>query len=590
VTATYARGFTFLLKANVNVGSSNVEVSRLRQLRGLTTVPDPPAFDIRFLGRNADDEVSDVTSAGDVNGDGYNDLLIGSNKADGGGSASGEVYLILSRSTANWESLTDVNGDFNLDNMSKANLTVRFIGRNSSDEMGVSISSAGDVNGDGYDDILLGAHKAGGGGGSSGEAYLLFGRSTTDWNTLTDASGNFNLDNLSKANKTVRFIGRNGGDTLGIGYSMSSAGDVNGDGYDDLLMGAESADGGGSGSGEAYLIFGRITADWDTLSDASGNFNLDNMSKANKTVLFLGRESDDYSGYSVSSAGDVNNDGYDDLLISGSWADGGGSKSGEAYLIFGRITADWDSLTTAGGDFDLSNMSKANKTVRFLGRNSNDELGTNVSSAGDMNNDGYDDLLLAAYGADGGGSNSGEAYLIFGRSTADWDTLSDASGNFNLDNLSKANKTVCFIGRNSSDYMWNLNSNAGDVNNDGYDDLLLGTEYASSSAGEAYLIFGRSTADWDTLTDASGNFNLDNLSKANLTVRFLGRNGNDNFGNTLSVIGDVNDDGFDDLLMGARKAGGGASKGGEVYLIFGRSTARWATFSDASGNYNLDDI
>jgi hypothetical protein len=573
-----------LLKANVNVGSSNVEVSRLRQLRGLTTDPDPPNADIRFLGRNAGDVAGEfVSSAGDVNGDGYEDCLIGAKYADGGGSNSGEVYLLFGRSTAEWNSFPDASGDFNLDNLSNANKTVRFIGRNAGDEMATSISSAGDVNGDGYDDILFGAPKA---SSNDGETYLIFGRSTTDWNTLTDASGNFNLDNMSKANKTVRFLARNSDDE--IGESVSSAGDVNNDGYDDILIGSQNEDGGGTNSGEAFLIMGRSTADWDSLTTAGGDFGLNNMSKANKTVRFIGRNSNDYIAYCLSNAGDVNNDSYDDLLISGQGADDGGNNSGEAYLIFGRSTADWDSLTTAGGDFNLDNMSKANKTVRFIGRNAEDFTGRGLSNTGDVNNDGYDDILIGADYADGGGSNSGEVFLIFGRSTADWDSLTDASGNFNLDNLSKANRTVRFIGRNAGDALGRNISN-----HDGRDYFLLGAHEADgvgSDSGEVNLIFSRSTADWDSLTDASGNFNLDNMSKANQTILFIGRDALDEAGQSLSSAGDVNNDGYEDFFIAAKHADGGGSNAGEVYLIFGRSTARWATFSDASGNYNLDNI
>jgi hypothetical protein len=592
VTATYARGFTFLLKANVNVGSSNVEVSRLRQLRGLTPDPDPPNADIRFLARNNFDEVGyAVSNAGDVNNDGYEDFLISSKFSDGGGSNSGEVYLIFGRSTADWNSFFDVSGDFNLDNLSKANKTVRFIGREAGDTVGESASSAGDVNNDGYDDILLGADWADGGGSKSGEAYLIFGRSTADWDTLTDASGNFNLDNMSVANRTVRFIGRNADDEMG--NSVSSAGDVNNDGYDDILLSGDLADGGGSDSGEAYLIFGRSTVDWNTLADASGNFNLDNLSKANQTVRFIGRNSGDGTAEILSRVGDVDNDGYDDFLLSAEYADGGGGDSGEAYLIFGRSTADWNTLSDASGNFNLDNMSKANRTVRFIGRNGADYMSEYVSSAGDVDNDGYDDFLIGADWAVGGGGDTGEAYLIFGRSTADWNTLTDASGNFNMDNMSIANRTVRFLGRNANDDLGDNVGNAGDVNNDGYDDILLGAPEADgggSNAGEAYLIFGRSATDWSTFTDASGNFNLDNLSKANQTVRFIGRNASDFMGKYAVSAGDVNNDGYDDFLLGAFEADGGGTDAGEAYLIFGRSTARWATFSDASGDFNLDNI
>ncbi len=592
VTTTYARGFSLVLKANVAVGTSNLQVSRFMQLRGAT--PAPATLDIRFIGRNLmgwdrNSTGWSVSSAGDVNNDGYDDILIGGNNTNGG---QGEVFLVFGRSLVNWTSLADVNGNFSFTNLSKANQTVRFIGRTSTGHVGHVVSSAGDVNNDGYDDILMTADW-------QGEVYLILGRSTANWNALTDVNGNFNLASMSDANQTVRFIGKDYGEGPNLGTHFSSAGDVNNDGYDDILLGAYFAAPTGLQSGDANLILGRSTADWATLTDASGNFNLTNMSDANQTVRFIARSPGDWVGIAVSNAGDVNNDGYDDVLIGASRAVGSGvaiAGEGEVYLIMGRSTANWAALTNASNNFDLNATSDANQTVRFIGRNQNDAAGSSACIAGDVNNDGYADIVIGAMAADGGGADSGEVYLIMGRSTANWDTLTDAGGNFNLDNMSKANQTVRFIGRNAGEAIGGAKglSIAGDVNNDGYADILIGSPAASGGgggSGEVYMILGRSTADWDTLTDASGNFNLDNMSDANQTVRFIGRNAGDQVGFSVNIAaGDVNNDGYPDIIMGAQGADGGGSNAGEAYMIMGRSTANWAAFTDASGDYNLDNI
>jgi len=188
------------------------------------------------------------------------------------------------------------------------------------DYFGRSVSTAGDVNGDGYDDILVGADWADPGGDSeAGETYVVFGSgsgfaASLDLETL-DGSNGFRLDGIDVGDRS--------------GVSVSTAGDVNGDGYDDILAGADWADPGGDGNaGETYVIFGSgsgfaASLDLSTL-DGSNGFRLD------------GIDVDDYSGWSVSTAGDVNGDGYADILVGAYQADpGGDSKAGETYVVFG---------------------------------------------------------------------------------------------------------------------------------------------------------------------------------------------------------------------------------------------------------------
>ncbi len=164
-----------------------------------------------------------------------------------------------------------------------------FWGENPGDWTGISVSNAGDVNGDGYDDILIGTHRNGDGGGGAGQTYLILGKST-GWSMDT---------NLSNADAS--FWGEDWGDRAG--YSVSGAGDVNGDGYDDFLIGAYGDDDGGSLAGQTYLILGKSTG-WSMDT---------NLSTADAS--FWGEDSDDRAGWSVSNAGDVNGDGYDDILI-----------------------------------------------------------------------------------------------------------------------------------------------------------------------------------------------------------------------------------------------------------------------------------
>jgi len=174
---------------------------------------------------------------------------------------------------------------------------------------------------------------------------------------------------------------------------VAGAGDVNNDGYDDILIGAYGNDDGpGINAGKTYLIFG----------DETNQISMD-ISLTDADASFKGEAENDYSGYSVAGAGDVNNDGYDDILIGAYGNDDGGSGAGKTYLIFGDET---DQIS-----MDIS-LTAAN--ALFIGENEDDQSGISVARASDVNNDGYDDILIGAIRNDDGGSSAGKTYLMFG--------------------------------------------------------------------------------------------------------------------------------------------------------------------------------
>ena len=447
-----------------------------------------------------------VAGAGDVNGDGYDDILIGAFWNDDGGTDAGQTYLIFGNAIG-WSTDTAIS-----------NADASFIGEDDGDHSGYSVAGAGDVNGDGYDDILIGASGYDVGGGALGQIYLILGKAS-GWAMDTD---------LSEADAS--FIGEDAFD--GVGQSIAGAGDVNGDGYHDILIGAPNdEEGDGDKTGQTYLIFGKATG-W-----AMDSYLL------NSDASFLGEDKEDYSGYSVAGAGDVNGDGYDDILIGAYKDDDRAELAGQTYLILGKAHG-W------AMDTDL-----ASADASFLGEYLNDYSGCSVAGAGDVNGDGYDDILIGAYFKYkwGVGNKAGKTYLIHGKATG-WAMDTHLH-----------NADASFIGENAFDYSGGSVAGAGDVNGDGYDDILIGawnndegggdsTSY--TGAGQTYLILGN-VSGWAEDTDlVDGN------------TSFIGEGQDDRSGYSVACAGDVNGDGYDDILIGAYQNSSGNRYRGKSYLIF----------------------
>jgi len=399
-----------------------------------------------------------VSGAGDVNGDGFDDLLIGAPGANRSGPYSaGASYVVFG---------SGVGFDASLD-LAELDGSNGFVlnGFESYSSTGFSVSGAGDINGDGFDDLLLGAPNPNTSYVQSnpGASYVVFGSGESFEASLDlaelDGSNGFVIDGIDV-------------DDLS-GSSVSGAGDVNGDGFDDLLIGAYGADPSGQdGAGESYVVFG-------SGESFGASLNLANLDGSNGFVI-NGIDEDDRSGSSVSGAGDINGDGFDDLIIGARAADPNGQGSaGESYVVFGSGEGFDASLELA--DLDGSNGFVLN------GINASDFSGRSVSGAGDVNGDGFDDLLIGAPGPIPGQNAAGESYVVFGSGEG-----FDAS--LELADLDGSNGFV-LNGINASDFSGSSVSGAGDVNGDGFDDLLIGAYGADpngqSAAGESYVVFGR---------------------------------------------------------------------------------------------------
>jgi len=398
-----------------------------------------------------------VSTAGDINGDGIDDLIIGAPSASPNVGYSGASYVVFGDDQG-------LPNPLNLSAIDGSNGII-FNGVANYDEAGASVSAAGDINGDGIDDLIIGAPYA---SGLDGAAYVVFG-SDQAWTSPVNLSG-LNGTNGFLINRVAA------ADTLGI--SVSAAGDINGDGVDDLVIGAILAGTKGAFNGAAYVVFGSGEA-WTSPLELS---SLD----GDNGFVMNGVSTGDEAGTSVHAAGDVNGDNIDDLIIGAPNADPNGDDSGASYVVFGSDEA-WPS------SLNLSGLNGSNGFV-LKGVSAGDKSGSSVGFAGDINMDGFADVIIGAPLADPHGDDSGASYVVFGSDQA-W------PASVNLSSLNGSNGFV-INGVSAGDNSGGSVSSAGDMNNDGLADIVTGAQHADSNgnnSGTSYVIFGVAAVNGDVI-------------------------------------------------------------------------------------------
>lgn len=543
-----------------------------------------------------------VASAGDVNADGYGDLLIGAPGTGLGGMSAGRVCLYLGGPSGpamipSWSKIGEqpgslfgasVAGAGDLDGDGYADIAVGAPGQDTSlkdvgagfvfsgstsgpsdgpdwtmlgdtpgSRLGTSIATAGDVDGDGLADLIVGAPGELNDGSATGEVYLFLGA----------ASG---------LGSSIAWSAMGEVDPSQFGSCVCSAGDLDGDGFGDIVVGAWRRSGGRGEEGAAYAFGGSARPpisipSWSLSTDVPGGFLGFTMASAGdvngdgyddllvstpfyssaqplvgKVDLYLGSSSGihgepvwsqtgnagySYYGYSLGRAGDVNGDGFPDVIISAYY--GGTNGHGRAYLY-------------AGSPMGLSIL----PVWTGASRGQNDSYGYSVAGAGDVNGDGYADLIVGAIGCDAPDTDEGKAFLYLG--SPGWPSTQAA--------------WVAEGGQELAEFGWSVSS-AGDVNGDGFDDVVVGAHRydcePGADAGRACVYLGSEgglsvSPSWVVCGETPGSL----------------------FGNTVASAGDTNGDGYSDVIVTAPNLG-------YVYLFEGSPTglsseASWATDIRAS--------
>lgn len=399
-------------------------------------------------------------------------------------------------------------------------------GINNNDRVGSTLAS-GDINGDGIQDLIIGAANVDGNGTDSGEIYVVFGSSSFSSSI-----------NLSSLNGTNGFVLKGEGANDRVGFKGLSVGDINGDGIQDVVTGAEDADfSGKSNVGKVYVVYGKTTAFSSSME----------LSSLNGTSGFIinGAVAGETAGYTATT-GNINGDGFDDVIFGTNYYSTGG---GNVFVLFGGSNISSSVSTTS-----------LNGTAGFVlnQADSYDGLGKAVAS-GDIDGDGNDDIIMGAYGGDpASGGGAGETYVLFGKTTA-------FASSIDVSNILNGSTGFVVNGIDAADGSGSTVS-VGDINGDNKADILIGAESADpngNASGETYVVFGKSSF-------ASSI----NLSSLNGTSGFVlkGINGQDNAGESISS-GDIDKDGNDDIIVGAARTNTGTDDEGQTYVVFGKTSA-----------------
>jgi hypothetical protein len=410
-----------------------------------------------------------VAIAGDVNGDGYDDVIVGAYRYDNGQLDEGRAFAYYGSAggpsaVPDWTAESD----------------------QPSSQFGYSVAGAGDVNGDGYDDVIVGGPSFNNGQEYEGRAFAFYG-SAAGLNAIPNWT--------AEPDRRAAFFGG----------SVATVGDVNGDGYDDVIVGAAGYDNGEFDEGRAFAYYGSAaglsaTPNWTAESDkAFSSF-----------------------GGSVAGAGDVNGDGYSEVIVGAALYNNGQLRQGKAFAYYGSGTG----LSAAPNWTAEPNRERTN-------------FGVSVAGAGDVNGDGFDEVIVGDNGYNAGQLRPGKAFAYYGSAaglsaTPNWNAESDQQD---------ANFGFSVAG-------------AGDMRGDGFDDVIIGAysyDNGQIDEGRAFSYCGSA---------AGLRRRACSISESNQA--------SSQFGRSVAGAGDVTGDGYDDVIVGAPAYDNGQEREGRAYAYFGR--------------------